>query len=184
MPLPIDAYREGYEKARRDTLGGLAAEVMMGMMRDDPGGDFAAGYRDGAAGKKFNPPSQRPHADAELNPLDDKIAIKICCPNCGAIDWFEWKFLGKLTDPVCGYSWYVDSATYTLQQIRASIQFGGKMAKYLSPGKSGEQGAWIAEILAQFTGRTLGTGARLMYGLIMVPIQAAVRLFHAKQKTA
>ncbi len=61
MPNPIDAYREGYEKGRKDTLGGLAAEVMMGMMRDDPGGHFAAGYHDGAAGKKFNPPSEEVH---------------------------------------------------------------------------------------------------------------------------
>jgi tetratricopeptide (TPR) repeat protein len=57
MPAPIDAYRAGYEKGRKDTLGGGLAELTMGMLRDDPGGHFAAGYRDGAAGKKFNPPS-------------------------------------------------------------------------------------------------------------------------------
>jgi hypothetical protein len=29
----------------------------MGMLREDPGGHFAAGHRDGAAGNKFNPSS-------------------------------------------------------------------------------------------------------------------------------
>ena len=59
MKRPIDAYREGYEKGRHDSLGGRLAEVTMGMMRDDPGGYFAAGYHDGAGGKKFNPPAKR-----------------------------------------------------------------------------------------------------------------------------
>lgn len=56
MARPIDAYREGYEKGREDNLAGHVAEAMMGMMRDDPGGHFAAGYHDGAAGNSFNPP--------------------------------------------------------------------------------------------------------------------------------
>lgn len=67
MPTPIEAYRAGYEKARQDDLGGTLAEVTMGMLRDDPGGHFAAGYHDGAARKKFNPPStptpRRPQTD-------------------------------------------------------------------------------------------------------------------------
>lgn len=57
MPSPLDAYRSGYEKAKTDRLGGMAAEVTMGMLRDDPGGHFNRGYQDGAAGKAFNPPS-------------------------------------------------------------------------------------------------------------------------------
>ena len=57
MPSPLDAYRSGYEKAKADRLGGIAAEVTMGMLRDDPGGHFNRGYQDGAAGRAFNPPS-------------------------------------------------------------------------------------------------------------------------------
>jgi hypothetical protein len=56
LTTPTDAYRQGYEKAKSDTLGGIAAEVTLGMIRDDPGGYFANGYRDGAAGKPFTPP--------------------------------------------------------------------------------------------------------------------------------
>ena len=128
-----EAYRAGYEKGQKDGLGGALAEVTMGMLRDDPGGYFAAGQRDGAGGKKFNPPSdqvRKPAAD--INPFDDKVAIKTVCPNCGALDWFEWKFLGRLTDAICGHSWYAGSGTYTLMQIRAAFAAGGKGAKYLS----------------------------------------------------
>jgi hypothetical protein len=57
MPPPIEAYRQGYEKGRSDSAGGRLAEMTMGMLRDDPGGDFQKGYSDGAAGKPFNPPS-------------------------------------------------------------------------------------------------------------------------------
>jgi len=57
VPSPLDAYRSGYEKAKTDQLGGIAAEVTMGMLRDDPGGHFKRGYQDGAAGRAFNPPS-------------------------------------------------------------------------------------------------------------------------------
>jgi hypothetical protein len=54
-----DVYREGYEQGRQDNFAGNVGEAMLGMLRDDPGGYYAAGYRDGAAGKKFNPPSEK-----------------------------------------------------------------------------------------------------------------------------
>lgn len=54
MPEPNEAYRAGYEKGKTDNLGGSLAEITMGMLRDDPGGYYAAGYYDGAGGRKFN----------------------------------------------------------------------------------------------------------------------------------
>jgi hypothetical protein len=123
MGQPIDAYREGYEQGKKQTLGDALAEATMGILRDDPGGNFAAGYHDGAAGKNFTPPGagERKKA-AELNPFDDKVAIKTVCPNCGALDWFEWKFLGRLRDPVCGHTWYVGSGAYAVMQVRGRQQ--------------------------------------------------------------
>ncbi len=59
MRRPTDAYREGYEKGRADNLAGHVSEAIFGMMRDDPGGYYAAGYSDGAAGKPFNPHGQK-----------------------------------------------------------------------------------------------------------------------------
>ena len=181
MPRPIDAYREGYERGSHDTAGGRLGEITMGVLRDDPGGHFVAGYRDGAAGNNFNPPSdgaRRPAA--ELNPFDDKVAIKVVCPNCGGLDWFEWKFLGKLTDPVCGHSWYAGSGTYTVMQIRAAFSAGGRLAKYFTSGVSGE-GAWIGKILGWFLGVILGLGIRLEFGVLMIPIQALVGLFQPRK---
>jgi hypothetical protein len=181
MRRPIEAYREGYEKGRTDNAGGVLAEITMGMLRDDPGGYFATGYHDGTAGKKFAPPSEEVRKEAaELNPFDDKVAIKTVCPNCGALDWFEWKFLGKLTDPVCGYTWYAGSGTYVLMQVRAGFQAGSRFTKYLTSGISGE-GAWIAKALGWFMGTLVGIGVRLEFGLLMTPIQAMVGLCQRDQ---
>lgn len=184
MPRPTDAYREGYERGRKDSLGGRLAEVTMGMLRDDPGGHFGAGYHDGAAGKKFTPPSDEVRKPAaELNPFDDAVAIKTVCPNCGALDWFEWRFLGRLKDPICGHSWYVGSGTYTLMQIRAAFAAGGRFAKHLTSGVSGE-GAWIAKALGWFMGVILGLAIRLEFGVLMIPVQAIVGLFQTHKTKA
>ena len=97
MPSPIDSYRSGYEKAKTDRLGGVAAEITMGMLRDDPGGHFAAGYRDGAAGNKFNPPliptARRRHASGLIpkfseNPLGWFLAVII-----GVELWVLWQLI-------------------------------------------------------------------------------------------
>jgi hypothetical protein len=53
----IDAYREVYEKGKANNLTDHVGEAIFGLLRDDPGGHFAAGYRDGAAGKRFRPPA-------------------------------------------------------------------------------------------------------------------------------
>jgi hypothetical protein len=118
---------------------------------------------------------ERPHANAELNPLDDKVAVRVHCPKCGDLDWFEWKFLGKLTDPVCGHTWYAGSGFYTIMQIRAAFAAGGRFTNYLTSGISGE-GAWIAKALGWFMGTILGLAIRLEFGVAMIPIQAIVGL--------
>jgi hypothetical protein len=183
MGQPIDAYRAGYEQGQKDTAGGVLAELTMGMLREDPGGYFAAGYHDARSGKKFSPLYNEGRKEAaELNPFDGKVAIKTICPNCGALDWFEWKFLGKLKDPICGYSWYAGSGTYALMQVRAAFGAGSRFTKYLTSGISGE-GAWIAKALGWFIGTLLGIAIRLEFGLLMIPIQAAGALFQSKQTT-
>jgi len=128
-------------------------------------------------------PPKRPHADEDINPFDDKVAIRRVCPKCGALDWFEWKFLGRLTDPICGHSWYVGPGTYAVMQIRAAFAAGGKGAKYFTSGVSGE-GAWIAKGMGWFMGVLLGLGIRLEFGLLMIPIQAFAGLFQAKRNVS
>ncbi len=128
------------------------------------------------------PQPARPYASAEFNPLDDKVAIKTHCPKCEASDWFEWKFLGKLTDPICGHTWYADSGTYTVQQMRA-VEMSRRTVKYMNHGISGE-GAWIAKILGGFLGMVLGMAFRLPFAVMMIPIQAVVRLSGTKAESA
>src|SRR5579864_2634992 len=72
MPKLLDAYREGYEQGRRDNIGGNLAQAVLGKLRDDPGGHFAAGYQDGAAGRKFNPPNERPTRTIRFNQGHEK----------------------------------------------------------------------------------------------------------------
>jgi len=185
MPTPDETYREGYKNGSKDNLAGHAAEALFGLMKDDPGGHYAAGYRDGAAGSEFKlPSSQAPvrKPAADVNPFDDKVAIKTVCPHCGALDWFEWKFLGRLTDPICGHSWYAGSVTYTLMQIRAGFSLGRKYAKYTTSGTSGVA-LWPAKAFFWFLCLLLGLGVRLEFGVLMIPIQALAGLFQAK-KTA
>jgi uncharacterized protein YecT (DUF1311 family) len=180
---PADAYREGYERGRRDNLADNVGQAVFGLFRDDPGGHFQAGYHDGAAGKKFRPPADEVRKPAaELNPFDDKVAIKIVCPNCGALDWFEWKFLGRLKDPVCGHTWYAGSGTYTVMQIRAGFGAGNKFAKHITSGVTGE-GAWLFKAPFWCAGIILGLAIRLEFGVMMIPIQAIVGICQPHKTT-
>ena len=53
-----DAYTEGYEKGKKDSIAGNLTEAVVGLLRDDPTGYFAVGYHDGAADDTFSPPSE------------------------------------------------------------------------------------------------------------------------------
>jgi hypothetical protein len=88
--------------------------------------------------------------------------------------------LGKLTDPVCGHTWYVGSGLYTLQQVRAIFQLANKLAKHSTQGISGE-GAWMGKMLGWFCGLVCGFCIRLEAAAFMIPIQAIVRLLAKPQ---
>jgi hypothetical protein len=130
------------------------------------------------------PPPKRPHAEEELNPFDDKVAVRMACPKCGDTDWFEWKFLGKLTDPVCGHTWYVGSGFYTLMQIRAIVKTSTRFAKQGTKGGSGGQGAWIGKILGWFVSLVFGFCIRLEAALFAIPIQAIAGLCQPNKERA
>jgi len=126
------------------------------------------------------PSPARPHANAELNPFDDKVAIRLAYPKCGDVDWFEWRFLGRLKDPVCGHAWYAGSGLYALMQIRAAFGAGKRFAKYMTSGISGEL-AWLARGMGWFVGTILGIGIRLEFGVLMIPVQAIAGLCQPKK---
>jgi hypothetical protein len=63
MSRPTDLYRSGYEKGAADNLAGHVGEAIFGLLRDDPGDHFSRGYQDGAAGRRFNPPSDAKNVD-------------------------------------------------------------------------------------------------------------------------
>ena len=126
----------------------------------------------------------RPHASSEANPFDDdKIAIRTHCPKCGDVDWFEWKFLGRLTDPICGHTWFASSGMYIFQQFRATIAAGSKYAKYLTANVRGE-GAVLGKVAGWFMGITLGAAFRLTFAVFLIPIQALVGLVQPNKSRA
>jgi len=116
MPTPIEAYRQGYERGRSDSAGGRLAEMTMGMLRDDPGGHFQAGYNDGAAGRHFNPPSI---------PARDRLRTKGLIPEFSE-NPFGW-FLGVLIVVECWILW---------QLVKAPFQLVGSLMRSEKPSPS------------------------------------------------
>lgn len=95
------------------------------------------------------------------------------CPKCNASGMFKWHFLGKLTHPPCGKSWYVPPGTYIGRQLGAVFRTGGEMAgKAISDAeKKGEKG--YAEGIFSFI---MGAVFRFVFAILMIPIQAVVSL--------
>ncbi|MCK5257292.1 MAG: hypothetical protein KAQ81_14770 [Deltaproteobacteria bacterium] len=107
----------------------------------------------------------------------DKL-VTGACPNCNAAGAFKWHFLGKLSHPVCGSSWYVAPGTYMGRQMkgvfRTGIEIGGNI--FEDSEKKGESGGCLG---ATF-GFILGVCFRLPFALLMMPIQAIVSLCQKK----
>ncbi|MGA2269466.1 MAG: hypothetical protein ABSH44_13435 [Bryobacteraceae bacterium] len=80
MPEPNEAYRAGYEKGRHDNIADAVADAFFGMLRDDPGGYYAAGYCDGARGRPFKvhgskdatKPARKPNSPSLPSPLESQ----------------------------------------------------------------------------------------------------------------
>ncbi len=99
---PDDAYREGYDRGRNDSLGGRLAEITMGMLRADPGGYFAAGYYDGAGGRKF---SVRGLKESKPRSHKSSATSAISLPSPLESQWYrfcdESEFIPKVTVDQC-----------------------------------------------------------------------------------
>lgn len=103
--------------------------------------------------------------------------VKEACPKCGTSGFYKHHFLGKLTHPDCGCSWYMSPGTYIGTQLksvfRAGRDIGGDMA--MDAEKKGEKG--IFEMLFGFI---MGAAFRLPFAVIMIPIQSIVSLSQKK----
>jgi hypothetical protein len=106
MSREFDTYADGYANGKKDTLGGMLAQVTMGMLRDDPGGFYTAGYRDGSAGKKFSPPA----------PTVKQPAAKAATPSAPASD------LEKSWYRLCNSSEFISKevADWFIEQLNAT----------------------------------------------------------------
>lgn len=100
------------------------------------------------------------------------------CPNCNVPGAFKWHFLGKLTHPACGWSWYAAPGTYIGAQFkgvfRTGMEIGGDMLA--DSERKGEKGGCLGAIF----GFIMGVCFRLPFALLMMPIQAIVSLCQKK----
>ena len=99
------------------------------------------------------------------------------CTKCNASGMFKWHFLGKLTHPSCSKSWYVPPGTYIGRQLGAVFRTGGELAggAISDAEKKGEKG--YAEGIFSFL---IGATFRLVFAVLMIPIQAVVSLSQKK----
>lgn len=104
--------------------------------------------------------------------------IQYVCPKCGSEGMYKWHFLGELRHPDCGWSWYAAVGTYIQRQLgsvfRAGLHTGGGMMDELE--KKGESGGCLYAIV----GFLFGSLFRLVFALLMIPVQAVVSLMQAK----
>lgn len=104
------------------------------------------------------------------------------CPNCNAVGAYKWHFLGKLSHPDCGWSWYVGPGAYTGAQLKAVFRTGMNLSAeaYGDAEKKGEKAGGCLGAVFSFI---LGICFRLPFALIMIPIQAIVSLSQNKPES-
>jgi SH3 domain-containing protein len=115
--------------------------------------------------------------EAEGNAYSFKFALEkfllIDCPKCRASGAFKWHFLGKLSHPDCGRSWFVGPGEYIVAQLKAVFRTGGEIAgsAISDAEKKGESG-----FAGMIFGFLMGVMIRLPFAIMMIPIQAVVSL--------
>ena len=101
------------------------------------------------------------------------------CPKCDAKGLFKFHFMGQLKHrPGCEWSWYVGPGTYAAAQMsgvfRAGAEMGGGMMA--DAEKKQESGGCIYAIF----GFIFGALFRLVFAVLMIPVQAVVSLTQRK----
>lgn len=115
--------------------------------------------------------------EAEGNAYSLKFALEKFllteCPKCKASGAFKWHFLGKLSHPDCGRSWFVGPCEYIVAQLKAVFRTGGEIAgsAISDAEKKGESG-----FAGMIFGFLMGVMIRLPFAILMIPIQAVVSL--------
>ena len=101
------------------------------------------------------------------------------CPQCKVMGAYKFHFMGNLKhNPGCGWSWYVNPGTYSATQLgkvfHAGMSAGGGMMNEAE--KKGDRGGCIYAIF----GFIFGSLFRLVFAILMIPIQAIFSLTQRK----
>lgn len=102
------------------------------------------------------------------------------CPNCSATGAFKWHFLGNLRHPNCGYAWYVEPGSYIGAQLRGVVHTGMSAGAGMSDQ---EKESKAAGCMAGLLGFMFGAIFRLVFAVVMIPIQAIFSLTQKKPES-
>ena len=120
-----------------------------------------------------NPENVRTLSYAMEDFLDDT------CPKCNTSGAYKFHFMGKLNHkPGCEWSWYIGPGAYASMQLGKSVRAGMNMGSGLMSDaeKKGESGGCIYAIF----GLIFGTLFRLVFAIVMIPLQTIVSLTQSK----
>jgi hypothetical protein len=103
------------------------------------------------------------------------------CPQCNAQGAFKWHFMGKHQHPECGASWYISPGAYAADQFKGVFRSGmgaAASAQADAEKKNDKAGGCLGVILGFFVVALY----RLVFGVLMIPIQAIFSLTQSKHK--
>jgi hypothetical protein len=101
------------------------------------------------------------------------------CPKCSAAGAFKWHFMGKHMHPECGFSWYISPGAYAADQFKGVFRSGMSAGASMSAeaDKKGDKaGGYVGAIFGFF----IVAVYRLVFGVVMIPIQAIFSLTQGK----
>lgn len=100
--------------------------------------------------------------------------VPATCPGCAAEGIFRFHFLGRLRHPDCNTSWYLPPGTYSSIQLRAVFSAGmdAGVGMKSDSDRKGERGGWLVGAM----GFLFGSVTRLVFAVVMIPIQAVLSL--------
>lgn len=105
------------------------------------------------------------------------------CPKCNAVGAFKWHFMGKHIHPECGFSWYISPGAYAADQFKGVLRSGVSAGASMS-AEADKKGDKAGGCMGAIFGFFIVAIYRLVFGVVMIPIQAIFSLTQSKPKSS
>lgn len=104
------------------------------------------------------------------------------CPKCDAGGAFKWHFMGQHRHPQCGFSWYITPGAYAADQFK-SVFHSGMSAGASMSAEADKKGDKAGGCMGAIFGFLFVAVYRLVFGIVMIPIQAIFSLTQKKPES-